>query len=119
MDLIQKTKCENKVVSAEVYNFQEWISITDPDVLKESFSGLLDYSGYHVLNYMEHLFPNGGFTVLWLLAESHLAIHTFIEEQKTYIELSGCNKAMNKKFREAFFLKFENQLVEGNTNQSK
>jgi S-adenosylmethionine decarboxylase len=119
MELIQKTKCENKVVPAEVYNFQEWISITDPDVLKEAFSGLLAYSGYNVLNYMEHLFPNGGFTSLWLLAESHLAIHTFIEEQKTYIELSGCNMAMNKKFREAFFLKFESQLVEGNTNQSK
>lgn len=119
MDLIQKTTCEDKLVKAEVYNFQEWISITDPEVLKEGFSGLLAYSGYHVLNYMEHLFPNGGFTALWLLAESHLAIHTFIDEQKTYIELSGCNKAMNKKFREAFLLKFENQLVEGKTNQSK
>lgn len=119
MELIQKTTCENKVVPAEIYNFQQWITVCDPDVLKEAFSNLLDYSGYHVLNYMEHLFPNGGFTSLWLLAESHLAIHTFIDEQKTYIELTGCNKAMNIKFREAFALKFEYELIQGKTNHSK
>jgi S-adenosylmethionine decarboxylase len=119
MELIHKTTYKNKVVPAEVYNFQEWISVTDPDVLKDAFSTLLDHSGYHVLNYMEHLFPNGGFTSLWLLAESHLAIHTFIEEQKTYIELSGCNMEMNKKFRKAFLLKFENQIVKHTINQNK
>ena len=32
-----------------------------------------------------------GYTALWLLGESHFAIHTFPEEQKTYIELSSCN----------------------------
>jgi len=119
MEIVQKLTCENKVVPAEVYSFQIWISETDPKILKDAFSVLLNYSGYHVLNFVEHLFPNGGYTSLWLLAESHLAIHTFIEEQKTYIELSGCNKEMNKKFREAFYLKFENLVVEGKTNRSK
>lgn len=119
MELIQKSTCENKMVAAEVYNFQMWINITEPDVLKEAFSGLLAFSGYHVLNYMEHLFPNGGFTSLWLLAESHLAIHTFIEDQKTYIELSGCNKEMNLIFREAFSVKFGNQIVEGGAKPAK
>lgn len=93
---------ENKEVEAVVYNLQEWIPVTDPVVLKAEFSALLDHSGYHVLNFMEHHFPNGGYTCIWLLAESHLAIHTFIAEGKTYIELSGCNKAMNIKFRTAF-----------------
>jgi len=102
---------ENKEVEAVVYNFQEWITITDPDELKKEFNGLLAFSGYHVLNFMEYVFPNGGYTCLWLLSESHLAIHTFISDKKTYIELSGCNKEMNVKFRKAFNEKFETRNI--------
>jgi S-adenosylmethionine decarboxylase len=36
------------------------------------------------------------------LAESHLAIHTFPEEGKTYIELSSCNERMQKAFEALF-----------------
>lgn len=102
---------ENKEVQAVVYNFQQWISITDPADLKKEFNELLNFSGYHVLNFMEYVFPNGGYTCLWLLSESHLAIHTFISDKKTYIELTGCNKTMNKKFRKAFNEKFEKNLI--------
>lgn len=97
---------ENKEVKAAMFNFQEWIQITDSVVLKAEFNSLLELSGYKVLNFIEHVFPNGGYTCLWLLAESHLAIHTFIAEGKTYIELSGCNREMNRIFREEFSKKF-------------
>jgi len=98
---------ENKEVKAAIYNFQQWISITDPTALRTSFNNILARSGYKVLNFTEHLFPNGGYTCIWLLAESHLAIHTFISENKTYIELSSCNKEMNILFKDEFIKKFE------------
>ena len=101
----------NKEVEAVVYNFQQWITVTDPSELKREFENFLSVSGYHVLNFMEHFFPNGGYTCLWLLSESHLAIHTFIADNKTYIELTGCNKAMNKMFREAFEQKYSKQKI--------
>ena len=41
---------------------------------------------------MEHYFTPYGYTALFLLAESHFALHTFPEENKTYIELSSCVK---------------------------
>ncbi len=107
----QDITVENKEVKAVVYNFQEWISITDPNDLKTEFDELLAFSGYHVLNFMEYIFENGGYTCLWLLSESHLAIHTFISDKKTYIELTGCNKAMNERFRKAFNEKFEKNLI--------
>ena len=47
---------------------------------------------------MEHAFEPIGWTGIWLLAESHLAIHTFPEENKTYIEISSCNKEMYDEF---------------------
>jgi S-adenosylmethionine decarboxylase len=102
---------ENKEIKAVVYNFQKWISITDPADLKKEFNKLLNFSGYHVLNFMEYVFPNGGYTCLWLLSESHLAIHTFITDKKTYIELTGCNKTMNEKFKKAFNEKYEKSMI--------
>ena len=47
---------------------------------------------------MEHSFQPQGYTAIWLLAESHFAIHTFPEENKTYIELSSCNRTMYHAF---------------------
>jgi S-adenosylmethionine/arginine decarboxylase-like enzyme len=47
-------------------------------------------SNFKVLKRVSHNFSPYGFTALFLLSESHLAIHTFPEENKTYIELSSC-----------------------------
>ena len=47
-------------------------------------------SGFQILDKCEHYFPVQGYTGLWLLSESHFAIHTFPEEDKTYIELTSC-----------------------------
>ena len=48
-------------------------------------------SGFTILGKLEHFFEPAGYTNLWLLAESHCALHTFPEETKTYIELSSCS----------------------------
>ncbi len=110
MTKIDRLLSENKEVKAAIYNFQQWISITNPKVLKTSFDEILNHSGYKVLNFTEHLFPNGGYTCIWLLAESHLAIHTFIAENKTYVELSSCNKEMNVLFKNEFVHKFKTRI---------
>ena len=52
---------------------------------------------------MEHYFTKQGYTGLWLLAESHFAIHTFPEEDKIYIEISSCVK----KYFDAFLQEIE------------
>ena len=79
-------------MKAEMYNHQQWITETDPSVLFEMFNGLLLNCGFTVLGFMEHHFDPQGWTGLWLLAESHFALHTFPEEGKTYLELSSCNE---------------------------
>jgi len=70
----------------------------DPVILKSEYSERLVKAGFNVLNSVEHNFKPQGYTVLFLLAESHLAIHTFPEENKTYIELSSCVKDKFDKF---------------------
>lgn len=99
-------KQENKTVKAEIYNCRAWIQGTNSSEITEILNGFLKQVDYCVLNFVEHIFPNGGYTAVWLLAESHLAIHSFIEENKTYIELSGCNKTKNDEFKELLKNKF-------------
>ncbi len=91
-----------KATATQIYNHRTWIRLTDPDELVPLFKEMLDHAGYGVVNFTEHHFSPQGYTCIWLLSESHLALHTFPEEQKTYVELSGCSKEMNDRFVSAF-----------------
>lgn len=86
-------------MTAKIWNFRKWISETDPDKLKNVFDKIIHDAGFTVLAISEHYFTPQGYTRLYLLSESHFALHTFPEANKTYIELSSCNKAMYKQFK--------------------
>ncbi|MEM7107074.1 MAG: S-adenosylmethionine decarboxylase [Bacteroidota bacterium] len=85
-------------MEARIYNHSEWIRDIRNERLKKNFREILTKSGFGLLNHMEHHFKPQGYTCIWLLAESHFAIHTFPEENMTYIELSSCNKDMYEQF---------------------
>lgn len=70
--------------------------------LKKDVEGLIIGSGFTVLKFVDHAFEPQGYTALWLLAESHCALHTFPEEQKAYLEISSCNSEMYVKFIVAY-----------------
>ena len=46
--------------------------------------------GVTLLGTLKHEFPNGGFSGLILLGESHAAIHTWPELGQAWIELATC-----------------------------
>jgi len=77
-------------MKAQIYNYAIWIEQTDPGALKSQFLTLLEGSGFNVLDISEKHFEPFGYTALFLLSESHLALHTFPEENTTYLELSSC-----------------------------
>ena len=89
-------------MKAQIFNYRFWIKETSSDIL-EMFYRLLLESGFRVLQRMTHHFEPVGLTGLFLLAESHLAIHTFPEEQKSYIEISSCNERYYGVFRDLLF----------------
>lgn len=85
-------------MTAQIWNDYGWITETDPDTLREKYTNIMRECGFNVLKFVEHHFQPQGYTALWLLGESHFAIHTFPEFGKTYYELSSCNKEYFKKF---------------------
>lgn len=85
-------------MEAKIDNYSGWVSDCNPVTLKVDFEKMLIESGFGIINFIEHHFEPQGYTGLWLISESHFAIHTFPEENKTYIELSSCNSEMYKSF---------------------
>lgn len=71
-------------------NSSYWVRECEPEILDKYYTELLIESGFCVLNKAEHHFTPMGWTALYLLSESHFAIHTFPEENKTYVEISSC-----------------------------
>lgn len=88
-----KKNTENyKALTAEMFHFETWISETNPVKLTPYFEELLKSCDFTIVSFTEHFFPVQGYTAVWLLAESHLAIHTFPDQQKTYVQISSCNQ---------------------------
>ncbi|MBO5843064.1 MAG: S-adenosylmethionine decarboxylase [Clostridia bacterium] len=85
-------------MKAKMYNWQCWVKETRPDVLFARYESLLIDSGFHVVDTCIKMFSPQGFTALFLLSESHFAIHTFPERGKSYVELSSCVKMQFDKF---------------------
>lgn len=79
-------------MKAKMYNYYDWIKYEDEKEFVKKCEKMLIKSGFKILNKIEHYFEPMGYTGLFLLAESHFAIHSFPEEGKIYIELSSCVK---------------------------
>lgn len=80
-----------KILAAKIHSLRFWVTETEPEVLKALFHHYLERVGFDILNFTNYHFPVQGYTAFWLLAESHLAIHTFPDKGWSYIELSSCN----------------------------
>ena len=79
-------------MKAEVYNVSYWIEQDVNGECVDAFEQALNNSGFMLLGKKDHHFEPVGYTSLWLLAESHFALHTFPEQNRSYIELCSCNK---------------------------
>jgi len=53
----------------------------------------VEASGATLLNYVKHTFPQGGVTLLLLLAESHASIHTYPEHGACFVDLFTCGRS--------------------------
>jgi S-adenosylmethionine decarboxylase len=92
---------------AQMFNLQCWVEGYDNMNITLVCKKILEDSGFTIISFQEHYFIPQGYTSLFLLAESHFAIHTFPEENRTYIEISSCNKEMYEKFVDSIMLKFK------------
>jgi len=106
-------------MKAKMYNMKVWVINTDERFLINKLNSILLDSDFKILDFSYYKFKPFGYTAMWLLSESHLAIHTFPEENMTYIELSSCIKKQYKKFKNIFFNDKDFKLKESKKSGKK
>ena len=79
-------------MKARIWNHRSWIAEVGHHELRTLFDALLRMAGFGVVGFSEAHFQPHGYTAVWLLAESHFALHTFPEEGRTYCELASCSR---------------------------
>ena len=85
-------------MKSQMHNYSSWINETNTEKLKTKYEDILLKSGFNVIDMIEKRFEPCGYTSIYLLGESHFAIHTFPENGDSYIELSSCAKKPFDKF---------------------
>lgn len=94
-------------MEAQVFNFKGWIRETNPDTLKKTIGALLKEAGFEVVKTASHKSEPQGYTAVWVISESHLAIHTWPEHNATYLELSSCNLEKQELFLDLMMEKLD------------
>jgi S-adenosylmethionine decarboxylase len=79
-------------MKAQIHNFSTWVEEHDPQLIAIHYKVRLLAAGFCIISQVEKRFDPHGYTCLFLLSESHFAIHTFPEHGCSYIELSSCVK---------------------------
>lgn len=74
------------------------ILIMDIKNLKQRMIDGINKSGATILSYIEKTFDNGGYTILFLLSESHCSIHTYPENNSLFTDLFTCGDVCDYKF---------------------
>lgn len=64
--------------------------LIDPGSLSAAARAAVDAGGGHVLDEALAVFPNGAVTLVLVLAESHLSIHTWPEDGLLAVDLFSC-----------------------------
>ena len=73
--------------------YSEWLelSASDPDQLLATMADRVSAIGFEVVLRSCAVFPNGGRTLVWILAESHLVLHYWGAEGFATIDLHVCD----------------------------
>ncbi len=79
-------------MEGKIFVYSWYSKIVDRDAIGAELQNILVRSGLHILDTVEHDFVPQGYTKIFLLAESHLAVHTFPEKGVSWIELASCSE---------------------------
>lgn len=75
-----------------IKNLERLNSLTE---LKQMFDYICDKYQYTILHKIDHLFTPQGITLIYMLSESHISIHTFPEKGYAAMDIYTCREYPN------------------------
>ncbi|MEK9155098.1 MAG: S-adenosylmethionine decarboxylase [Patescibacteria group bacterium] len=67
------------------------VALTSVNEVMASTKTIIDDAGLTRVSEASHVFANGGYTFVVCLAESHLAVHTWVDERMVTLDVFVCN----------------------------
>jgi len=86
---------KGKHILADVVNIINFNLLKTIDGVKPLMEKIIKEMKLTVVGEIQHQFEPYGATLLYLLSESHLSIHTYVDEQYCAIDLYCCNENIN------------------------
>jgi len=81
-----------KHMIADLYHVRNMERLESLDAIRLLFDRLCDKYHFHILGKMVHQFEPQGISVLYMLSESHISIHTFPEKQYFALDIYTCRE---------------------------
>lgn len=88
--MFSENKISGKHMIIDLKEIKNHALIHDLDKIKILLDTICEKYDFSILNKSEHKFEPEGITILYLLSESHLSVHTFPEKQYVAIDLYTC-----------------------------
>jgi S-adenosylmethionine decarboxylase len=88
--MFSETHISGKHMIIDLKEIKNDILIQDLDKIKTLLDTICNKYDFSILNKSEHVFEPQGLTILYLLSESHLSVHTFPERKYIAIDLYTC-----------------------------
>ena len=79
-----------KHMICDLKNIRNLSELNSLETLRNVLDTICKTHDFHVLAKTEHVFEPHGHTLLYLLSESHISIHTFPEKQYAAIDIYTC-----------------------------
>lgn len=79
----------------------EFIGITKTENIDAVLSNLVQIclvTRLTLINISHHLFPDGGYTIVGLLQESHFSIHYYAGNRSSFIDIFTCGRMNPERF---------------------
>jgi len=67
--------------------------------IEESAQSIVEDMDLNVVKKLSHMFPPQGITLVYILSESHLVIHTWPESGVVHVDLVTCSPRSEKEFK--------------------
>lgn len=84
-----------KHLICDIKNIKNDKLLNSIEELKNIFDYICSTYDFNILHKAEHLFTPQGITIIYMLSESHLSIHTFPEKNYAAIDLYTCREYPN------------------------
>ena len=97
---------------ADVINIKNQDSLKTVDSVKPLMEKIMEEMDLHVVGHVYNQFEPYGATCLYLLSESHLSIHTYVEERFCAIDLYCCDDSIEmQKVLDIIYMYFNGDCI--------